>query len=224
MKLTVFNGSPKLGANNTQLLTDALIAGMNTAGTHETHPYRLNRLTTEEAVGLFLKAEAVLIAFPLYAYAMPPGVMDLFEALEPHLGKCSGKKLGFLVQYGFREAVHARPLERYLEKLSARLGCDYLGTVIKGGCDALSTSPPRAFKAVFDGIRQIGATLGQTGRFDAAQLAAYARPESVKPQAAWLTAAVVYLINRFYWAGALKKNGITVTQSFARPYESSSGQ
>lgn len=219
MKLTVFNCSPKTGANNTQLLIDSLTDGLRAAGTQASEVHKLNRLdSVQQAVALFDAADAVLIAMPLYSYAMPGGVMELFEALEPLKGKCGGKKLGFMIQYGFREAIHARPLEKYLERLAAALGCDYMGTIVKGGCDALSRNPRQAFKAIYEGMEGIGRTLARLERFDPAELNAYAQPETSKPQTIWVMKIVMWLINRFYWGSILKNNGVTIAQSFTRPY------
>ena len=38
--------------------------------------------------------------------------------------------VGFVVQSGFPEGLHSRYVERYLEKLAARLGSPYLGTIV----------------------------------------------------------------------------------------------
>jgi NAD(P)H-dependent FMN reductase len=130
MKLTVFNGSPKPGPNNTQILIEHLAKGFKTVPGMEVEVFKLDKMPENmHAAELFAQAETVLVAFPLYTFAMPGDVKLFFEALEPYRGKCNGKKLGFLVQYGFIEAVHARPLEKHLEKLSAMLGCDYIGTI-----------------------------------------------------------------------------------------------
>ena len=219
MKLTIFNGSPKPGKNNTQLLIDSLAKGMKSADAPAPDVYKLNKLEyLSAAADLFRQAENVLIAFPLYSYAMPGEVQRFFEELAPLTGKCAGKKLGFLVQYGFREAVHARPLERHLEKLAAMLGCTYTGTIIKGGCDALSRSPRKNFSAVYEGMEAIGKTLAETGTFNREQLREYAQPETAGKKSLWIMKIAVKLINRFYWTGMLKKNGVSVRQSFARPY------
>lgn len=219
MKLTIFNGSPKLGPNNTQLMIDALVKGFKTGLSSESITYKLNQLdSTSQAVEIFEKSEMLLIAFPLYSYAMPGNIMALFEALKPFKGKCSHKKLGFLVQYGFPEAVHARPLEKYLEKLATTLNCTYMGTIIKGGCDGLTKNPPSASAKIFKGIEEIGKTLATKGIFDTEELNAYAQPETSGKKNIWLMKITTFLINRLYWTPAMKKNGITAKQSFAKPY------
>jgi len=53
--------------------------------------------------------------------------------------------LGFLVQSGFPEGLHSRYVERYLESWQKRLGCPYLGTIVKGqreGVRLMQPPPP----------------------------------------------------------------------------------
>ncbi len=219
MKLSIFNGSPRPGKNNTQLLLNSLIKGIESTGTAEPDVYKLNKLASHsEAAEIFKSADNVLIAFPLYSYAMPGEMQRFFEELKPLIGKCSGKKLGFLVQYGFREAVHARPLERHLEKLAGMLGCTYMGTIIKGGCDALIRGHVKPSAAVFKGIESIGKTLAEEGTFDREQLLEYSQPETAVKNSLWIMRIIVKLINRFYWGSLLKKNGVSIAESFAQPY------
>lgn len=220
MKLTVFNGSPKPGPNNTQILIDNLSKGIKTVPGTEVEVFKLNRLPEGiQAAEIFAGAEAVVVAFPLYTFAMPGDVQLFFETLEPYKGKCHGKKLGFLVQYGFLEAIHARPLEKHLEKLAAMLGCDYIGTIIKGGCDSLTKSPEAKFKQFYEGMQAIGKTFAEKHAFDENQLKAYAQPETTKKYGQWFMKILVKFINYFYWGRMLKKNGVSIKESFARPYE-----
>ena len=131
-------------------------------------------------------------------------------------GACKGKKIGFIVQYGFSEALHARPLEKYLEKLSASLGCEYLGTIIKGGCDGL-TKHPEGFKKLLNQIQRIGNIFGSAGGFDKALLADFARPERQTFLSAIFMRLFVKLANRLYWNPQLKANN-ALDKAYARPY------
>ncbi|MBR0599966.1 NAD(P)H-dependent oxidoreductase [Sinanaerobacter chloroacetimidivorans] len=220
MKLTIYNCSPKPGRGNTDVLLEHFIKGFQTQEDNVVQLYKLNKLSSmEEAVKIFEASEAVLIAFPLYCYAMPGGLKLFIEALEPLCRKCNGKKLGFLVQYGFIEAVHGRPVEKYNQKLASLLGCQYFGTVIKGGCDGLITGKTSGMKKIMKGIHDIGETLSKTGEFDQAELDTYSAPELEKKQNKLIMKVVLKLINRYYWGAMLKKNGVTIDESYARPYE-----
>jgi multimeric flavodoxin WrbA len=218
MKLSIFNGSPKPGINNTAVLLERFIEGFKDTKGNEVEVIRMNNEQAYKYAALqFKSAEAVLIGFPLYSYAMPAGVKTFFEELEPLLGKCSGKKVGFLVQYGFIEAIHGRALEKYLEHLTKALKCDYMGTIIKGGCDGLAKSKT-GNKKTLNGAYEIGKTFGATMSFDKKQLVEYSAPEVQKKQNAFLIGIVLKIINKVYWEKAFKKNGVTYESSFAKPY------
>lgn len=218
MKLTVFNGSPKQGINNTEVLLNKFIEGFMKSTGNEVEVIRMNNEKTyKESVKYFEKAETVLIAFPLYVYSMPAGVKTFFEELGLRAERCRGKKLGFLVQYGFIEAIHARPLEKYLEQLSNELKCDYLGTIIKGGCDSLAKYPPGS-KKILKGAYEIGKAFGIEKKFDKGMLDAYSKPEVQKEKSVFIMNILVKIINKIYWQASLKKNGVSRQESFAKPY------
>ena len=175
----------------------------------------------DEAARLFEAAEAVLIAYPLYCYAMPGGVMAFFESLEPLLGQCGGKPIFFLVQYGFREACHARPVEKYHRKLAALLNCAYGGTIIKGSCDGLASGMGGQNEAILAGVRELGACLGQTGTLDQQKLDAYSAPEYTEAPEAEELRRTLEWINKNYWGAMLTRNDVSVEESHARPVLSS---
>lgn len=218
MKLSLFNGSPRLGPNNTAILLESFIRGFQETEGNEVEIIRMNHEEAyKEAAVHFAETEAAIIAFPLYSYAMPAGVKTFIEELEPLLGKCRGKKLGFIVQYGFIEATHARGLEKYLEYTTKALDCDYLGTVIKGGCDGLIKNP-KGNKKILTGAYEIGKSFGRTKVFDKQQINAYAQPELQKKQNAFILKIVIKILNKIYWEKAFKKNGVSYQESFAKPY------
>ncbi len=218
MRLLIINGSPKLAKNNTQVLLKSFMEGFKETKGNEVELFRMNNEQLYKDAALrFEKAEAVLIGFPLYGYAMPAGVKTFIEELEPLLGKCHGKKVGFLVQYGFVEAIHARPLETYLEHISKLLCCDYLGTIIKGGCDGLSKSE-NGNKKTRMGAYEIGKMFGERKYFNKKQLDAYSAPEIQKKQNGFLLNIILKILNKLYWEKSFKKNGVTYKSSFAKPY------
>ena len=114
-------------------------------------------------VELFAKADAVVLAFPLYTDMMPGIVKAFVEALEPLCGREHNPPLGFIIQSGFPEAVHMRALEAYLEKLTHRLGCHYLGTALRGGGEVVQVVPHFFIKGFIDNIRNLGRGFGRTG-------------------------------------------------------------
>jgi len=219
--LTVFNGSPRGKGSNTRLMLEQLVHGFEsvTGNRHEllylNHPAEAERFTAA-----FAAAEAVVLAFPLYTDAMPGLVKAFIETLEPRSGRPDNPALGFMVQSGFPEAAHSRYVERYLRKLAARLGCRYLGTVVKGGCEGVHVMPEQMNRKLFVALQEIGRSLAQGGCFDPLLLRRLARPEHY-PR--WST-PLFKLFTRmklatFYWDGQLRENGV-YEQRFARPYDS----
>ncbi|MBF0206233.1 MAG: NAD(P)H-dependent oxidoreductase [Oligoflexia bacterium] len=218
MKLLIINGSPKLGINNTSILLDKFILGFKENPDNTFQICRMNtKETYQKAVNEFVDADNILIAFPLYTYSMPAGIKLFFESLEHYQKKCHGKKVAFLVQYGFVEATHARPLEKYLAFICKILECEYMGTIIKGGCDGLSRNQIGA-KKILRGMYEIGKSFGACGKFDYDQLNHYSAPEVTKKMNRLLVKIMFWAINKFYWERAFKKNGISVKESFAKPY------
>jgi multimeric flavodoxin WrbA len=118
-RLTLFNGSPRGARGNTPIFLREFAAGFG--GETETH-HLIQLKQTGQHVQAFAAAECVLIGLPLYTDAMPGSVKQFFEALEPLAGRKGNPPVGFLVQSGFPEGLHSRYVERYLEKLAARLG------------------------------------------------------------------------------------------------------
>ena len=172
--LTLFNGSPRGRKGNTAIFLREIAAGFG--GPNEMH-HLVRIRETEQMVQAFTEAECVIFGLPLYTDAMP-GVVKLFiEALAPLVGRSKNPPIGFVVQSGFPEGLHSRYVERYLEKLAARLGSPYLGTVVKGNGEATRVMPEDMNKSLFENLQAIGSGLAVKGQFDTAVLAKIAHPE-----------------------------------------------
>ncbi|MBN1978050.1 MAG: flavodoxin family protein [Anaerolineae bacterium] len=218
-RLTVFNGSPRGKTGNTQIMLEQFAGGFeaNAGRSHET--YYLNRASNaERSRQAFAEAEHVLLGFPLYADAMPGIVKAFIETLEPFCGRENNPSIGFLVQSGFPEAIHSRYVERYLEKLSVRLGCPYSGTIVKGNGEGVRYTPPEKNRALFETLHQLGATYGQTGQFDPVLLGKLAKPERFpKWMAPVFRVMLKTKIANMMWDNSLKENG-AYERRFAKPY------
>lgn len=164
---------------------------------------------------LFLDAEILMIAFPLYVDAMPGSVKEYFEALEPLRGKRPDLRLMFMIQNGFPETHHNRFVEKYCEKLTKKLGCIYEGSICKGGCEGLTVQPPALVEKVFTGFYNMGKSFGETGSLSAELLTKLARPEHLTPENMKM---VIPMVNNFLWDGLLAKNN-AADKKFDKPYE-----
>lgn len=214
-RLTFFNGSPRGAKGNTPAMLAQIAAGFGRPS--ETH-HLVRIKESEQMVQAFAAAECVLLGFPLYTDSMPAITKHFIEALEPLVGRPGNPPLGFLVQSGFPEGLHSRYVERYLEKLAARLGSPYLGTVVKGNGEGTRLMPPEMNRALFTQLQAIGAGLAAQGRFDPAALQAIAKPESMPALLGPVFRLFVRLpVAHSYFDNMLKQNG-AYDQRFARPF------
>jgi hypothetical protein len=220
MRLTVFNGSPRGKGGSTEILLEHFISGFMTTEGNTYELAYLNRVKDRENyIKLFQEAEQVLLAFPLYTDAMPAMVKTFIESLEPLCGRQGNPDIGFIVQSGFPEAIHSRYVERYLEKLALRLGCRYIGTIIKGGCEGVWRRPAKKTKKLFGSFYQLGQVYGETGQFDERLIHKLAQPESFPKLIVPLLNLLLTKIGlaNSYWNPMLKKNN-AFEKRFAKPY------
>jgi multimeric flavodoxin WrbA len=214
-RLTLFNGSPRGRKGNSPIMLGEIATGFG--GAVETH-HLVRMKETEAMAQAFANAECAIVGFPLYTDSMPGTVKHFIEALEPFVGRPNNPPLGFLVQSGFPEGLHSRYVERYLEKLAARLGSPYLGTVVKGNGEGTRVMPPEMNRELFANLQALGAGLKSGKPFDPAPLATIAKPESF-PAILWPVFQVFVRlpIAHSYFDGMLKENGV-YEQRFARPF------
>ncbi|MCX6582455.1 MAG: NAD(P)H-dependent oxidoreductase [Candidatus Aminicenantes bacterium] len=225
MKLTIFNGSPRGKGSNTKILMDHFCKGFNAAAEVNAVEnnlkvnvaYLVHTDKMEELLELFEEADKVILAFPLYTDCVPGIVKYFIEQLEPLCGRENNPDMGFVVQSGFPEAVHSRAVEKFLEKLTRRLGCKYLGTVIKGGVEGIQVQPPRMTRELFDSFYRLGVHFGKTGAFDETIIRELAKWERLPGWRLVLYKFAAFTgIANFYWNSQLKKNN-AYAESFAKP-------
>jgi hypothetical protein len=215
MQLTFINGSPRGTKSNTARLMAHFIKGFlettdNNCEIEYLTKYRQNLPILAEKFAL---AQNVLIGFPLYVDAMPGSVKHFFETLETYMGKGNNPALGFVIQCGFPETSHNRHIEKYCEKFSSRMGCRYLGSILKGGCEGLDIQPGFLTDKYFANFYLLGVEFGKTGQLDGAILAKLARPEHLTAEN---MANVIPFINQGLWDAQMEKNG-ALNSSFDKP-------
>ncbi len=218
MQLTVFRGSPRTKRGNTETLVGDLIRGFTEVdgGSLDVH-YLNTESRRREAAEAFARSEVALIAFPLYVHAMPGIVMTWLEMLEP-VDPGRNVKLGFIVQGGLPEARQSRFVEAFLERLPARLGCEYLGTVIRGGVEAMQFAPAFLFRAMHGAFVDLGRELAASGQLDRQIIARLASTETLSRWRCgfYNTMKALGIADRS-WNRMMKKNGC-LAECFDRPY------
>jgi NAD(P)H-dependent FMN reductase len=222
MKLIIFNGSPRGEKSNTKIILENFLLGFSRISGNSYEQYYLVETSRHpDYARIFRESEAVLLAFPLYTDAMPGIVKAFIEELAPVTEPeeaAAKKKLLFLVQSGFPEAVHLAAVEQYLLKLARRLHCDSPGVIIKAGAEGIQEMPPSMNRKLFRRLEALGENFGRTGSLDRELLK---KIRGFKYFPAWMF-PVLYLMKwsglmDWYWNGTLKKNN-AFERRFDRPY------
>lgn len=218
MQLIIYNGSPRNKKSNSKLLIEHFLKGYNSINNENVKiNYLAETKKAEEHKSDFMHADVVLIIFPLYADSMP-GVVKYFIENIYNIAFHKPKKIGFIVQSGFPEAIHSVSIEKYLKKLTQRIQCDYLGTIIKGGVEGIQIQPKFMTKKLFSGFEQLGKTFAETGNFDENIKAKFAKPYKMSPFGRFVFKMISYTgLTNFYWNSNLKKNK-AYEKRFDKPY------
>ncbi len=219
MRLTVFNGSPRGEKSTTKLLMEQFLNGFMGTDSNSHDVFYLNKVNdSDKFVEAFKEAENIIVAFPLYHDSMPAMVKSFIESLEPFCGREGNANIGFMVQSGFPEAVHSRYVEKYLEKLAKRLGCRYLGTMIKGNSNRIDEQPKKMSKKVYESFYELGSIFGQTGQLDERMVAKLASPEKFTGIPRLMFRLVLKTPFAYMnWDRQLKANN-AYEKRFAKPY------
>ena len=222
MRLNIFNCSPRGKRSNTRVLAGAFAEGFleteGPAGRNDVREYFISdpgefRLASE----VFGEPCVALIAFPIYVDAMPAIAKSFIEEIAAYKGRCSSTRMLFLIQSGFPEETHTRPMKAYLEKLAKRLGAPCDGVIRMGGGEG-ARDRVRGSKGggkMFERYRMLGRGYAANGVLDEAILAKLAGPKRLP---ALLTPLVLPLANFFFWDRELKRND-AFGKRFDKPLE-----
>ncbi|MCP4135256.1 MAG: hypothetical protein GY754_30085 [bacterium] len=219
MHLTIINASPRKKTGNTTIVVEAFCEGFNSINNNSTEIIYHNEIDTDEAAKkIFAESEAILLAFPLYTYGLTPSASRWVYRLHDFVGKDNSVKLGFLCQFGFREACHARALDRQLANLCKELGVENMGMIIRGGCEGIRHQPDALNRSVLNKFKAMGTTLGTRGHFDQEELNSFSAPEY--SNSGLLTPLFsrigIFVGNYLFWRPQLKKNG-SLNKHWDRP-------
>ena len=222
MRLNIFNCSPRGKRSNTRVLAGAFAEGFleteGPAGRNDVREYFISdpgefRLASE----VFVEPCVALIAFPIYVDAMPAIAKSFIEEIAAYKGRCSSTRMLFLIQSGFPEETHTRPMKAYLEKLAKRLGAPCDGVIRMGGGEG-ARDRVRGSKGggkMFERYRMLGRGYAANAVLDEAILAKLAGPKRLP---ALLAPLVLPLANFFFWDRELKRND-AFGKRFDKPLE-----
>jgi len=217
MKLAIFNGSPRGKGSNTRILLEHFQIGFeNRGGEVSSIDYLIQEKYPEDQVQHFKDAESILLAFPLYVDSVPGIVKKFVETLGSFNG--NGKKILFLVQSGFPEAVHSEEVKSYLLLLSKRLNLKCLGVIIKPGVEGIKIMPEWMTGKLFNKMKLFGEQLATNGKIDEKSVKKLACPYkfSVFKILFFRLMRLTGMAN-FYWNKNLKEHG-AFEKRFDAPY------
>ena len=219
MKLVIFNGSPRYKKSNSKILIEHFLNGYNKICSQPVPVYYLaNRKQKDEQKEILQNSEIILIVFPLYTDCMPGIVKEFFESVV-ELKLVSSKKIGFVVQSGFPEAIHSIYIERYLKKFTKRIQCEYLGTIIKGGVEGIQIMPSSMTKKLFSTFESLGEYFAKNEEFSPEIEKILRKPFKMSPARIFIFRLFSRTgLTNFYWNSNLKKNN-AFSNRFDRPFE-----
>jgi len=220
MLLNIFNCSPRGERSNSAILTRAFAKGFCDAAVFPENRFQEfflgNPEDREKAREAFPRQSTALIAFPIYVDAMPGVAKLFFESLRNYRGSCSSTGMIFLVQTGFPEETHTRPMQAYLLKLARRLGSPCPGVIRMGSGEGVrQQTRSRRGRKLLSRYEQLGRSYARSGTLDEEILAGLTGPTRHSPL---LMRFVLPLANHFFWDRELKKNG-AYSRRFDRPLE-----
>lgn len=220
MSMIIMNGSPKAERGNTEIFIRKVIEGIQSAESQNIEVSEVCYCAKENHEQLAQKLQEydeILIVFPLYVHAMPGSVRKVMEFMKPVEG--SGKKLSFIIQYGFLEGAQAKYIERYLESFIKKLNYETAGIVTHGGSAGVFEMPEQMNKKLFEQLRILGKSYVETGIFSEDAISLLRTPyELTKKQAkTYEFMAKLGLSDSMWWNSQLKRNG-AMKQRHDKPF------
>jgi multimeric flavodoxin WrbA len=216
--LLVINGSPRGKKGNTPFMLQKLVDGFLSVGGTSCEMLHLALAKDKQAFAdLYIKADCVLLGFPLYTDGMPGIVKEYIELLCQFEGKVGNPPMGFLVQSGFPESIHSRYVERYLSLLTDKLNSPYLGSLVRGGGGAVRSTPAFQNRKLFNNLHQLGVQLARDGEFQTQTIRSLVSLEKISPRSRPIYKFILKVIFNQFWDSQLKENGV-FDKRFDQPY------
>lgn len=232
MSMVIMNGSPKAERGKSELFIRKFIEGMQEADsqqkTEESGEQQSMQKTVcevcytakedhEKLAQKLQEHDEIVIVFPLYVHAMPGSVKKVLEYMKSV--ESSGKKLGFIIQYGFVEGAQSRYVVRYLEAFIRKMNYESIGIAVHGGSAGVSEMPEKMNRKLFEQLQILGKSYAETGTFSKDAISILQTPyELTKKQAKMYEfMAKLGLTDSMWWNSQLKKNG-AMKNRFDRPF------
>lgn len=170
MSMIIMNGSPKAERGNTEIFIREFVNGIQSSKSQQSVEDQtvavcyMAKENSEQIAAKLQEYDTVIIAFPLYVHAMPGSVKKVLECMKPVEG--NGKKLGFIIQYGFMEGAQSQYVVRYLETWITKMNYESVGIVVHGGSAGVYMMPEKMNRKLFELLQTLGKSLCDAGTFD----------------------------------------------------------
>ena len=178
--VVIINGSPRIRKHsNTDKIIQSFVKGFEETGL----TYDLYSLSSQKewdaAREAFLTNDHLLIALPLYVECVPSLLLEFLESLPEKRQRPA--TLSFILHGGFDEGHQLRLGERFLQLLSAQLGCTYGGTLVRGGSFLIRMSDDqkmeKALEKFLASFAKMGCSYALNGNFLTKEAKRFTGPE-----------------------------------------------
>ena len=215
MSLVIFSCSPRPEkTSNTAAIVNAFKDGY---GENVEVCYLYKHGEWDNFREVFAENNAFIFAMPLFVECIPGLLMEFLESLAPKNDSAHKTEIGFILQGGFEEACQLRTCEKYLEKLPSYLGCEYMGTLIKGGMFALTVVSEKSRKKMLKPFYEWGVVYAREGVFDKEAVSKFAAPERYSKAMCFLI-KLLTPVTAVAWVFMSRKFGAK-DKLDARPYQ-----
>jgi len=217
MKLTIFNTSSFLGKDNCDIIVDEFLKGFRKSSSNEAAVYKLNEFKNiNDFLEIYKNSTDIIFILPVNNNLIPAGFKRFVESLESSI-KQNNKNIGYIIIYSFNETVLDHPAEKYCKLLTSILKSNYMGTIIRTGCDTLYKGPKFIAIKVLSSINKSGERFGKIYKFDQKLIDDSLKPEIPEFIYKIIKPFIIKYLNNKYWDFLLKQNN-AINQSFAKPY------
>ena len=216
MSLTIFNGSPRGKAGNSEVIAQWFLEGY---GPQKTKTHYLNSSKSlEDSINSFIDSNNILMVFPLYVDGMPGQVKGFLEALLPHGEKLKGKHITFVIHSGFSEGIQNRGLESYLKGFARHFHMVNHGVIIIPGSEGLRMMPAMMTKNKHQALNRAGHAFSKKLAYDE-EIHRILNPREITngPRKLLFRLLSFLGLTNMYWNSNLKKNG-AYEKRFEAPY------
>lgn len=175
MHVLIINGSPRVKKySNTDKILAKFTAGLSSKGNTFEQYEVSDRKQWDQIREAWNRNDNILIALPLYVENIPGLLLEFLETVTPKNGNT---KIAYILQGGFAEGSQLRCGEKYLVKLSHNLGCEYMGTLVKGDNFSIRFFEGDMQDRVTGPYQRMGEVYGENGDFFSEECRKFTGPE-----------------------------------------------